>query len=63
MSEFLSMGGYAAFVWPSYGITALVLIANYWWIRSRHRRVLENLRRQEPVQDEAEIRPTVRHVP
>jgi heme exporter protein D len=26
MAEFLAMGGYAAFVWPAYGITALVLI-------------------------------------
>lgn len=25
MAEFLSMGGYAAFVWPAYGITALVM--------------------------------------
>ena len=26
MSEFLEMGGYAAFVWPAYGITVLVLV-------------------------------------
>jgi len=26
MSEFLAMGGYAAFVWPAYGLAALVLI-------------------------------------
>jgi heme exporter protein D len=25
MSEFFSMGGYAAFVWPAYAVTALVL--------------------------------------
>lgn len=25
MNEFLSMGGYAAFVWPSYGLSALVM--------------------------------------
>lgn len=25
MAEFLSMGGYAAFVWPAYGIAALVM--------------------------------------
>ena len=24
--EFLTMGGYAAYVWPAYGIAALVLI-------------------------------------
>ncbi|GAB2177594.1 heme exporter protein CcmD [Dongia sp. agr-C8] len=27
MSEFLSMGGYAAFIWPSYGVAALLLVA------------------------------------
>lgn len=25
--EYLAMGGYAAFVWPSYGVTALVMAA------------------------------------
>ena len=25
MSEFLDMGGYAAFVWPSYGLVAIAL--------------------------------------
>ena len=26
MSAFLEMGGYAAYVWPAYGVTAAVLI-------------------------------------
>jgi len=26
MQEFLEMGGYGAYVWPSYGITALVMV-------------------------------------
>jgi len=25
MREFIEMGGYAAFIWPAYGITVLVL--------------------------------------
>lgn len=25
MTEFLSMGGYGAFVWPSYGASAIIL--------------------------------------
>lgn len=25
MSEFLAMGGYAAYVWPSWGLTVLIL--------------------------------------
>jgi heme exporter protein D len=26
MAAFLAMGGYAGYVWPAYGITALVLV-------------------------------------
>jgi heme exporter protein D len=28
MSEFFEMGGYAVYVWSSYGITLIVLLAN-----------------------------------
>ena len=27
MSEYLAMGGYAAFIWPSYGVAAVLLVA------------------------------------
>ena len=27
MAEFFSMGGYAAYVWPAYGIAAAILVA------------------------------------
>jgi heme exporter protein D len=27
ISDYLTMGGYAAFIWPAYGVAALVLIA------------------------------------
>ena len=30
MAEFFYMGGYAAFVWPSYGLAALVFIGVIW---------------------------------
>jgi heme exporter protein D len=26
MSDYLAMGGYAAFVWPAYGLSALVMV-------------------------------------
>lgn len=29
MSEFFAMGGYAAYIWPSYGVAA-VLLAGLW---------------------------------
>ena len=44
---FLDMGGYGAFVWPSYGLSALVLIAVLWQSRARLKRSdaeLESLR-------------------
>lgn len=33
LREFFHMGGYAGFVWTSYGLTALVLIWNWWAAR------------------------------
>jgi heme exporter protein D len=33
MSEFLAMGGYAAYVWPSYGLTLVIIVLNIVWAR------------------------------
>ena len=33
MSEFLHMGGYARYVWPSYGLTFAIVILNIVWAR------------------------------
>jgi len=33
LQAFLKMGGYAQFVWPAYGLTALVLVWNWWAAR------------------------------
>jgi heme exporter protein D len=30
MSAFFAMGGYAAFVWPAYGVSVLGLVAMVW---------------------------------
>ncbi|MEE9334115.1 MAG: heme exporter protein CcmD [Granulosicoccaceae bacterium] len=38
MSEFLTfldMGGYAAYVWTSFGVAMIVLLANVLWSRSQ----------------------------
>ncbi len=37
MSEWLAMGGYGAYVWPSYGIFLAVVIGNAWAARAAHR--------------------------
>jgi heme exporter protein CcmD len=33
MREFFDMGGYAAFVWPAWGLTFIVVIMNIVWAR------------------------------
>ena len=33
LKAFLEMGGYAEYVWPAYGLTALVLLWNWWAAR------------------------------
>ena len=46
MSEFLDMGGYAFYVWTSYGITAAVLVANVVMPMRQRRVLLGELRRR-----------------
>jgi heme exporter protein CcmD len=33
MNNFLRMGGYAAFVWPSYALTLAIVVLNIVWAR------------------------------
>jgi heme exporter protein D len=37
MSEFFAMGGYALYVWGSYGVTALLLAAEIFLLTRRSR--------------------------
>ena len=46
MSEFLNMGGYAAFVWPSYALVAITLVLNWYLPKIRHRNLLKQLKRR-----------------
>lgn len=43
VAEFLDMGGYAFYVWGSFGITALVMIIEVWQLRAQRRAILRNL--------------------
>ena len=57
--EALQMGGDAAYVWPAYGITLLVLIINIWAGRRRHRQALERARQSagtERVRKQPKVR-------
>ena len=52
MMEFLSMGGYAAFVWPSYAITTVAFVVSIWHARRTHRLALEAARRRLAMEGE-----------
>ncbi len=44
MSEFFEMGGYALYVWPSYGLFVAVLIYNIWVPLARRRTTLRKMK-------------------
>ena len=51
MNAFFAMGGYAAFIWPAYGISVLVLVGTVWqswaaWRAAKTR--LDALEREQP---------------
>jgi heme exporter protein D len=46
MSEFFHMGGYAFYVWTSYGLTLIVLVANLIIPHNRERVILRSLARK-----------------
>ena len=43
LADFLNMGGYAFYVWGSFGITALVMMVEVWQVRAKRREILRNL--------------------
>jgi len=51
LSHFLAMGGYAAFVWPSYAVTLIVIVVNVLAARASHKRALEEARRRIGMQE------------
>lgn len=53
MREFLAMGGYASYVWPSYALVFVVVIANIAWARRTCRRAVEEARRRIATRGEA----------
>lgn len=54
MKEFFAMGGYAPFVWGSYGVMAVLLIAEMWQLRYRRRSLSVWLKRMARLQREEE---------
>ncbi|GAB6046807.1 hypothetical protein JCM19379_06300 [Methyloparacoccus murrellii] len=44
-SDFFNMGGYALYVWPSYGLMAVILLVNLWLPWRQRAAVIERIRR------------------
>lgn len=47
LAEFFSMGGYALYVWGSFGVTALALLAEPLIVRQRQSRAVRAIRREK----------------
>ena len=45
LSEFFAMGGYALYVWGSFGMTALLMIAEPLLVRQRRKAVIQRVSR------------------
>ena len=52
LSEFLNMGGYALYVWGSFGATLLAMLTEPILIRMRRIEILRNLRRARAAEGE-----------
>ena len=46
MKEFFHMSGYAAYVWPSFGLAAAALLLNIYWARRAVRLAVAEARRR-----------------
>jgi heme exporter protein D len=46
LAEFFDMGGYAAYVWPSYVLTLVVVVLNIVWARRLLAKSREEARRR-----------------
>lgn len=54
MNEFLAMGGYAKYVWPSYAIVFAAILLNVLWARSALKRARENARRRLAMKEQGQ---------
>jgi len=53
MAEFFSMGGYARYVWPSYGLVFAIVALNVFWARRAFRRAREEARRRLAIKGDS----------
>jgi heme exporter protein CcmD len=55
LRAFLDMGGYAAFVWPSYALTLAVMGLNVFWAKRLIARSHQVARRRLAIQEESRL--------
>ena len=46
ISDFFAMGGYAFYVWGSFGLTAVVMLGEAWVIRRQRAELIRHLRNE-----------------
>ena len=54
LDDFLAMGGYGLYVWGSFGVTALFMIAEPLLLRGRSRQIRRRLARVARLEQEVE---------
>lgn len=47
LAAFLTMGGYANYVWPAWGLAALIIAGFTGWARFERRQLLQRLKRRQ----------------
>ena len=52
VGEFFAMGGYAFYVWGSFGVTAVALAIEPLLLRKRQREVVDSLRRERRADEQ-----------
>ena len=52
LSEFFAMGGYGAYIWSCYGLTAVVLIFMAWRARSELRTEITHAKRRNLIAEQ-----------
>lgn len=49
MKEFFAMGGFGFYVWSSFGMTALLMLAEVFYLKGQRQTILKRLRRLQRV--------------
>lgn len=47
LTAFLTMGGYAQYVWPAWGLAVLMIVGFLLWARVERRQLLRQLKRRQ----------------